>query len=257
VSVTQLEFHEYELDWVELRTLPTDHVAAFSVLSFAVNEVNVLRKNYISISHGYIGEKSIDSANNINKFLVMRTWSSKLFEIAEFLRKIYKKKETSDDRLLDFVETASEKFDKLELGDGHDIARYIRNEASHHYSFNSAKQNIKHVFDGGDFNFYTHDVGGNDFYPIGEEVMFHGRLNRKWANIPSRVERGKLLQEWFDFNLKVTDWLMETHGYFAQEFIFRALGRNTMVVKSYDVPPELVGDLSKTLTPIFYVKEKS
>ncbi|ASM74193.1 hypothetical protein SULPSESMR1_03421 [Pseudosulfitobacter pseudonitzschiae] len=255
MSLTQLEFHEYELDWGELSTLPADHLAAFSVLSFAVSEVNVLRKNYISISHDYTGEKSIDSANNINKFLVLRTWSSKLFEIAEFLRKIHKKKETSDARLFDFAKTASGKFDKLDLGDGHNIARYIRNEASHHYSFSSAKENIKHVFHGGDFNFYTHDVGGNDFYPLGEEVMFYGRLNRKWANIPSKTARNKLLQEWFDFNIKVTDWLMKTHGYFAREFIFVALGRNMMVVKSYDVPSALVGDLSKTLTPIFYVKD--
>jgi len=254
VSSVRIDLAEYELTWSELESLPKDHIALFSVLSYALSEINVFRKLYVSVAHPYIQVQTIDSANNINKFALLRTWGSKLFEIAECLRVIHKKNETSDVTLLELAQSASTQFEPLRQGEGMQVARYIRNEAAHHYSFSSARENLGHVSYEGDFNFYTHDVGANDFFPIGEEVLFHGRLNRKWKSTPSKADRDALFGKWLDWNLDATEWLHETHAKAAFELIFSPLGRSEFKEKPYRVPENFVGDVSRNRMPIFYVK---
>ena len=251
--MTQALVHldEFETSWSELKKLPKEHLAAIGVLSYAVSETNALARIYLCQSHDYTEQKPLDSISNIHRFLIIRTWSAKLFEAIEFLRFGGRKSKTSDLQLLSLSKTAIKKFDGLKQASGYSIARDIRNEAANHYSFEAAQKNIDSVHASADCNLYLHDVGGNCFYPFGEELMFHARLNRKWKNVSTKVEKDALFNEWLDWNLAANKCLDETHADFTNELVFRGLSRNQFRPKKYWAPMSYVGDVSERKTPLF------
>lgn len=239
-----------------MKQLPEDHIAALSVLSFAMNEVNVIQKFYISISHEYQGIEVVDGALNIHKFFLLRTWSSKLFEVQNFLTLGGKKKKTEDRKLLRLANQALDEFKPLRTGDSFELVRFLRNEVSNHFSFKSAKDNLAYVRATADFNFYTHEVGGNDLYPMGEEVLFQARLSRKWANFASQGKKNKLLLEWLNWNLKANKWLQETHFSFHKSLLFKPLNNIKFKNVNYKLPNKFVGDIGRNKLPIFYEIDK-
>ena len=256
MSSEEVSFIELQLRWEELRQLPDDHLAAISVLSFAASEINFLRKTYMSVSHPYVQNKTINSATNIGRFVVIRSWTSKLFECVTFFEKLSGPKPSTKDKILCKLACDSLKtFEPLKKSKGYEVARDLRNEATHHYSFSAACDNLKHVSSSGDFGFYTHEVGGNDYYPLGEEVMFHARLNRKWANVDSKTKRNALFMEWLDWNLSATDWLLKTHAHISNELAFKAIDSVKWKKKSYPVPVGFLGDASVARMPVFSVRE--
>jgi hypothetical protein len=252
VNKILLKMDEFEISWDDLQKLPEDHVAAFSVLSYAVSEVNALAAIYIGQSHKKVDLKHIDSALNISRFMVLRSWSSKFFEARQFIGGLCgNKPDTRDAILQGLAVDAIASFDSLSARNGYHVAGNIRNEAASHYSFSAAKKNLSHLNKNGDFNFYVHEHGGNCFYPIGEEVMFQGRLNRRWSNIPSKQERDELLLEWLDWNLEAQDWLNDIHATFARELIFNGLGRQDFKPRADWLESALVGNLAENLQPRF------
>lgn len=253
MSKTKLvHLDEFRTNWSELSELPDDHLAMVAVLSYAVSETGALARIYLSQAHDHLDKKAIDSAANIQKFLIIRNWSSKLFEVIEFLELGGKKPKTKDLKVLGLANEALARLDLLEPKSGYNVARDIRHEAANHYSFSAAKKNLRHVHKQADCQMYLNRLGGNCFYPFGEEVMFHARLNRKWANLPSKAERDARFGEWLDWNISANRWLAETHAIVTDELIFKALGRNSVRKKVYWVPSELVGRPKENMTPVFY-----
>ncbi len=248
-----IQFDEFSISLATLRKLPADRVAAFSALSFAVTEVNVLRRVFLSQAHDYIGEKLIDEAINSQKLVVLRTWSSKLFEAREFLEQLCKRKsKIKDSDLLSLSQDALVEFNKSTTTEGYQIARDIRHEVANHYSFDVAKKNLPHVHSDALCNFYIHQHGGNDYFPLGEAVMFHGRLHRKWSSLLDLEERRSKLDHWFEWCQDATSALSQSHAKFAEKLIFEPLGRNTFRQRTYWVPPSLVGHPFDCLTPVIF-----
>jgi hypothetical protein len=248
---------EISLSWEELKELPNDHLAAIAVLSYAVSETNALSRIYLCQSHEYLGEKAIDSASNVHRFMIIRSWSSRLFEIEQFLRFGGKKPETSDELLKELADAALERLKEISVGEGFEVARDIRNEATNHYSFKAAKKNLSSVHNSADCKMYLHRQNGNCFYPFGEEVMFHARLNRRWKQISTKQERDRLFGQWLDWNIAANRWLAETHANFTNSLVFKPLDRNEARKRVYWVPIEFVGNYSERLTPIFFESPES
>ncbi|MFQ1699220.1 hypothetical protein ACJ5NV_01360 [Loktanella agnita] len=249
MSDAKIEFQEFDLDWNTLKGLPKNHLVVFSVVSFAVSEVNALRKLFLAQNHPYTKIPSIDSAGNIARFVLLRTWSAKLFEFLEFLKSIEKRK--NDAIISELSRDSQHQVNNLAKGEGYEVARCLRHETANHYSFDAAIKNYPHISEDGDFNLYTHNFGGNDFFPIGEELMFNARLNRKWRNIPEKQERDRLFNDWLGWCLEMTDALVLIHARFAHGLIFVPLGRNDMKETCYQLPDYLVGDLYDVIVPIF------
>ncbi|MFV2051864.1 hypothetical protein [Aliiroseovarius sp. YM-037] len=247
MHLTQIDY-----TWDQMNAIPEDHLAALSVLSYAVSEANALSRIYLCQAHEYTGEKAVDSATNIHRFLIIRTWSSRLFEAKDFFDSIGgKKPETEDNLLIELAGEALRKFDEIKNGDGYYVARDIRNEATNHYGFIAAKKNIPHVPSNMDCAMYIPEASGNCFYPLGEAVMFHARLNRRWKNVPSKDGRDRLFREWLDWNLAANRWLEECHGIFCNQLLFEPLGGAVARKEKYWVPPEMVGNPKERLTPVY------
>ncbi|MEL7255404.1 MAG: hypothetical protein AAGL23_14605 [Pseudomonadota bacterium] len=245
-------YEVFNLDWKDLEQIPEDHVAAISVLSYAVSEVNALRKIYLAQEHDLTDDKAVNSAINIHRFVVLRTWSSRLFEAVEFIAKGKKTTFLKDETLKELTETAILDFGKVSEGEGYLTARDVRNEATNHYSFKAAKKNLKHVPRSMDCNMYTAKQNGNEFYPMGEAVMFHARLDRRWADVATKEERDKRFRSWLSWNLDATRWLSETHARFAGELLFKPLGRRTFVRTPKRVSSGFAGRPENSLTPVYF-----
>lgn len=248
-----VQYEEFPLSKDNLRSLPPDHVAAISALEYAVTEVNALRRVFLSQSHDYTRNRVIDEALSIQRLVILRTWSSKLFEVREFFESLCGKKPVSSDaKLSGLAASALASLAESEDLEGYEVARDVRNEASNHYLFSVAKKNIDHIHEGALLNMYVHRHVGNDFFPLGEAVMFHARLHRRWKSVASLEERRKKFEQWLDWCVKTTDSLIASHATFAQTLIFTALGKNTLYQKDFWVPEALVGQPLEVLTPVFF-----
>ncbi len=253
MTVKALEhFWEYPISWKRVQLLPEDHQAAVAVLSFAVSEVNALSRLYIFNTHEMLGEEAIDCATSIQRFLILRTWSAKLFEMEEFLQLGGKKKVSRDAELLQLAGSALEDFGELRDPQVYPIVRDIRNEATSHYSFAAAKKNLKHVSPNANCNMYLHQMNGNSFYPMGEEVMFVGRMNRRGATLKEKSERAEQIKNWMNWNLAASNWLNRTHAKFVKNLILEKDEGKGARKRTYWIPPEFVGSKDERSAPIFF-----
>lgn len=243
---------EFNTSWSEMESWPEDHVAAVSVLSYAVSETNALMKLYLCQEHNQTGQRALDSGINIHKFLLLRTWSARLFEAMEFFKSGCRKDFLSDANLMALAEEALADFKGISSGEGYEVARDIRNESANHYSFKAARKNLKHVSRSMDCNMYLAKKGGNEFFPLGEAVMFHARLNRRWANVADKKERDDRFRAWLLWNLQANKWLQKVHAQFLNSLVFDALGRSGVRRKAYWVPDGYAGQYTQNLTPIYF-----
>ena len=248
-------FWEYPLSWEELQTFPEDQQAALAVFSYAASEANALSKLYSATSHSLTGENAIDCAISTQLFVILRTWSSKLFEVEAFLN-FKGKNRTSDQEVLELAKVSLSNFSRLRDSDGYLIARDVRNEASHHYSFTAAKKNLKHVSARANCTMYLHEMNGNSFYPMGEEVLFIGRLNRRGAQLDSEEKRSALLGKWMDWNIEANSWLNDTHAEFMRTLVLEKLGNKFAKKRTYWIDPVLVGKVTERKTPVFLRKDR-
>lgn len=251
-----VQFDEFPLSMDTLRKLPEDQVAALAVLSFAVSEANALQRIFLSQSHGYTGEKLIDEVMNVQKFVILRTWSSKLFEVREFLQSLCGiKRSTKDGVLYDLANQAIDDLERTTNTEGYRVARDIRNESSNHYLLEAARKNLPHVHSDALCNIYIHQHSGNDFFPLGEAVMFHGRLHRRWKNDSSLEERKRKFGLWIDWCIDASSSFDRSHARFANAIIFEPLGRNRFHRKTYWVSESLVGHPMERLTPVVFRRD--
>ena len=175
-----------------------------------------------------------------------------MFEVVEFLKNGSRKHFCDDSKLLALSNSALQKFDEISLGDGYETSRDIRNESANHYSFTAAKKNLKHVPKSMDCNMYLASQNGNEFFPMGEAVLFHARLNRRWANVQSKDQRDVHFRNWLDWNLSANKWLSLTHADFVAKLIFEGLGRNKIRKKTYWVSSDYADCRAEKLTPIYF-----
>ncbi len=244
-------YQEFKTNWSELKELPENHLAAVSVLQYAASETNALRKIYLCQDHELTGKKALDSAINIHRFMISRIWSSCLFEVAKFLEKGSNKDFVGVAKLEELANDALDDLSSICVGGGYETARDIRNEATNHYSFSAAKKNLKHVPSAMDCNMYLAESNGNEFFPMGEAVMFHARLNRRWANF-DKEKRDRQFLAWLNWNLKANKWLSKTHAYFVRDLVFSGLGRNAVRKEAYWVSSDYAADRLARLTPIYF-----
>jgi hypothetical protein len=257
MGVRAIEYlYEYPLYRKDLEKVQPEHAAALAVVSYAVNEVNILQKLYLSARHPFCGDDAMDSLVAAFHFVILRTWSAKLFEFSEFLSFGGQKKKTSDECLLSLADAALVDFEPLKTSTGYELARNVRHEASNHYSFDAAKKNLKFLSKSANCKFYIHKEGGNSFFPLGEELMFAARVNRYGDHITSKEERMKLLGEWMDWNLGASRWIDRVHAEFAKKLVFDRFPDKFAQEKMWWLPPEFVGTTTEVTVPIFLRKPR-
>jgi len=245
--------YKLPLSWMEVQKLPQDQQAALAITNFAASEVNTLQRLFVFSAHRVTDDNDINAAIMIQRFSVLRRWSASLFEFREFLSFGPKPKEKANDMLVQVWAKASvEKYRALEAIDGYGVVRDIRNEAGSHYSFSAAKKNIKHVSDIADCNLYPQAQGGNSYFPMGEEVMFLGRLNRHGANLKTKEEKMKLFDNWMAWNIQAAKWLSHVQSDLVGRILKAHFPEKKPTKRIVSIDPVLVGNEADIKVPIFY-----
>jgi hypothetical protein len=241
----------FPLRWSDLAYLSDHQKAAFSIVSFAVTEINCLMRLYLFSRHDLTGDDIVDYASLAQSGVILRTWSSKLFEVSSFLRFKESYNKTNDATLMRLGKEALDDFKAIEAGSGYASARNFRNEVSSHYSLSAVEKNLEHVSPHANCNMYLHSMKGNSYFPIGDDVVFIGRLNRQGAQGTSPEQERNLYDEWMQWNVDATRWLNDVHLKFFAEFVANSLPGRVATEKLLWLDPRMVGNPSDVRIPVF------
>lgn len=164
---------------------------------------------------------------------------------------------TKNKKLLALCGEAQEKFKVLKADEIYRLVQSIRNEATSHTTMSAARKNLKFMSDDADCSLYMHDLNGNSFFPMGEELMFAARLDRHAGFGASPEEKITLLEKWKDWNLAANSWLGEVHVNFTLKTTFEDKNKIPAYRHPYWIPPAMVGQSDDRKTPLFIRKAES
>ncbi|MEP1962496.1 hypothetical protein [Tateyamaria sp.] len=246
-----VEITKYALSKKDFEDIPEDQVALIGLLNYAATELNCLQRVYIASSQGLTGENHLDVGIASQRYTLLRVWSAKLFELMQCLEDLCKPNRKIDEVVLEVATTAREAMVELKENDAYPLVRNIRDNATNHYSFKDAKKNLRHVSEGADFSLYLHEMDGNSYYPMGEELMFVGRINRFGSGLSGKAARQNLLNAWMDWNLLANHWVRATHVDAFERLVMSKYPRRAAWSKKHYVPVNLVGNIEKPVVPLF------
>lgn len=240
-------FYVYPVFKSDLEKIPRDHAAIVGLLSFAVSEINAFLRMYIFSQHGFDHEAGINEVIAIQNMALMRVISAKLFEV-ENLLKFSKVQPPPDKMVIDLAKKCLKSFDALRRKDGYKVALRLRNEATHHYSFAAARKSCSQISANANLNLYIHGKSGNEFYPMGEELIFAGGLNKLSGEADKSDEN--IYRVWFEWVKGAVLWLKSAHGRFINELILKKHPGRGARKKIFFLDETLVGEVNSTKLPV-------
>jgi hypothetical protein len=181
---------------------------------------------------------------------VLRNWSAKLFELHEFAKEFQKQAGGSTsgrEAVRDFLAGFENQVDQV----GYTLARDLRNEVTNHFPLKAAKKNLKHLSDRANLLLLLHHKDGNSSYPLGEEVLFAGRINR--FSFGKQDEEGghRALERWYQFNLDATKLARTFHQAVIQHLVFGKFPKKFARLKTFWVEDGLSKDHREVCVPLF------
>ncbi|MGB3243522.1 MAG: hypothetical protein WBB25_03235, partial [Sulfitobacter sp.] len=188
---------------------------------------------------------------------ILRCWSAKLFELQELFNLKNSRNRTSDKVLVHLAKIAKETFAKMTKDGGLNIARIIRNEATSHYYLRPAVKNLDSLSEDANLSFFMHEMEGNSFYPVGEELMFFARLNKLGENFETKEQKLSIFDDWMEWNLHATEWAVSIKDLYSNQIILKRFPNKCAVRRDYWINPALVGTKEDRKTPVFYRKAKA
>lgn len=210
--------HVYKLKWSELTSLTSDEKAALSILSFVVSEVNVLKKLTLFAMFDHDEQSDVAPAIVIQRNLILRTTTAKLFEFLRFVEKQLEKENISP-RLLRVLQGFERELADMRLGYGFKIAKQIRHKMANHLDFDDAVLSVEAASQNVDCSFYLTEAGGNSYYPLGDEIMFSSSLHRAWESSGESMTFADALDEWIKWTLSLSDLADRVHLAIFEEFV--------------------------------------
>lgn len=202
-----------------------DSVAALAVLSFAVSELNFILRQYLFVQHSFEGSDEIQLINHFQRNVVLRTFSAKLFEAAEFVQLRGQYNRSRSEELKGLLQRYQRSFRWLEKHPGYPIVKSLRHEVTNHYRLKPARANLRGLPNEADFSFLFHEMQGNCFYQMGETVMHYGRVLRiadEAVNRPGQPTHSEY-ELWMHWNLSALRWLRRVHRHVADNLIASGL----------------------------------
>lgn len=250
-EIDAIEFlWEYSVTKEEFDTLEPDLAAALSIICYAYSEINALMRLYLFSTHDHVGSDAIDSMGEIQKNTLLRVWSAKLFELADFME-LKKYSKTNNQELIALALDAKNLFEPLKKDAAYQTVKLIRHEATSHYALAPAKKNLEFVGEGAALSIIQHKMGGNSFNPLGEEVMFIGRMNRAAQHLDTKEKRIEFHEQWFNWNVVATKWLGRVQAQFARKTLLEKFPDRRARKRMYWIPQQMVGEIGESKTPLF------
>ena len=245
----KIEFlYEYVVPFEDFKKLDENSQSLIAISCYAVTEINVFAKLYIFGALELLGDDPLEVMNMIQRLTILRSWAAKLFEFHDCIKTL-RASGTDAEAISAIKSKALCDFDQLTDGVGRSLAKIIRNEATSHYSLKAAKKNLSHIAGKAKLSMLAHEMTGNSMYPLGEEVMFAGRLNRYGQ---SRTEgKETLVDDWMNHNLKVTEWVRVTHESVVKNLLLARFPERRFRQRMHYIRDDSAAEIGSLFVPIF------
>ncbi|WP_298850452.1 hypothetical protein [uncultured Ruegeria sp.] len=214
-----VEFSVLEFSEADLSEMEEWEAAALALTSYIASEVRTMMRLYLASAHDFDDEFLVNLASISQRAVVLRIWSAKLYEFIDFVEKNNRQVSKLPKPLLDLIDKTAQRLKEVKSGQGWAIARAIRNETAFHYNLKAVKKNLRHLTSGVDLNFYINSQAANSMFPIGEEVVFNGRLHRSGHPGATVEQRGAILKEWHIWNVSVTREVFRLHQKMVKAYV--------------------------------------
>jgi hypothetical protein len=249
----------FRLKWSELSSLTPDEKAGLSILGFLVSEINCLKRISLFAMFPHDPRSDLAPAINIQRNLILRTITAKLFEFLRFVEKQLDKQliETSVSRT---IGKYAEEVERFREGVGFRLARLIRNKMANHLDFEEARLSAENAQGIVECSYYLTIANGNCYFPIGDEIVFASALHRAWKKSEEeRLLNGseteitfeKALDAWIDWTLELADLADRIHLALFKEVVEPLVPTRMAQHKPVWVDSDLVGRHPGFRLPIF------
>ena len=247
---TLQRLYVFHLRWHELQSLSRGERALFAVSSFALSEVNVLQRLSLFSLYQVSGNKHVEEAASIQRNVLLRLVTLKLFEFRKLVERSSSSGELSG-RCRAIVESKLDDLKRIDDLPGFRIAKLIRNKVVGHYDFEQTIRSVDRCEDDFECSLYLADEAGNSFFPIGEKIVFErlGALpiERERAEADSAAE----VQQWIDWTTAVGQCLKDLHFQVFFEVVAPLFDGRKARQRDEWIDPDLVGDHPTFRIPVF------
>ena len=249
-QTTEIALHSYTLTSDEFSSIPEDQRAALGLVSFAMSEINTLAKAYLFFQHKMTGDEIIDVAITLQNGTLLRNWSATILDFL-LLFTDTKKNKSQDVELKKLFKESADLFLPLKEQSTYKLVKIMRNEVTNHFFLEPAKLNLSFVSENADLSLNFHKMQGNNFAPLGGEIMFIGRGNKFGANLTEKSDILQLHKDWMDWNLAAWRWSIRVFDLFVKRLLTERFPNKKLVTTTHTIPSNLVGYAETFRAPIF------
>ncbi len=243
------KLHVVRLKLRNLDALTKPQKATLAMVSFALSEVNAIRRLSLFSLFSLEGKTEIEPAALIQRNLILRTLTGKLFEFLKFFEAICAGK-AKDKKIRDEFLKFKPKVSALQNGKGYLVAKTIRNCLSNHYDIEMVIRSLSSIPDSCDYSMYLTEQRGNCYFPMGEYVVFGGVMSdsRKQHAVLNETD----LDAWVDWTSNVSELIYEMHKALFRELVHKADPSIRPTERNIYLDPDLVGDIGQQRMPLFH-----
>ena len=242
--------YKFGLKLSDLSGLSKSEKAALTVLCFIVSELNSLHRLSLFAMHSEDLPQDALPAVALQRNLILRTTTAKLFE---FLR--FAEKKIDPDALDDRVKKVFQKFSK-ELGEsrsgiGFTIAKKIRNKMANHFDFEEAGKIVEQCPESTECSFFLTESSGNSYYPMGDDIIFVSGILKAIKDSKLTITFRDALDAWINWTLQLSRLADSIHFAIIKELILPLVPDRMARHRALWLPKDLVAEHPRFRLPIF------
>ena len=247
--------YKFRLRLSDLSALSRSEKAALTLLCFVVSELNSLKRLSLFAMHTEELPDDAVPAVAVQRNLILRTITAKLFE---FLRLVEKKVDPAavDDRVKMVFQRYSKELDEARTGVGFTIAKKIRNKMANHFDFEEAEKVAAQCPETVECSFYLTEANGNSYYPMGDEIIFASGILKAIKDSGLTISFQDALDEWIDWTLRLSNLADSIHVAIFEELVVPLVPDRMAHHRPIWLPEDLVAKHPGFRLPLFIRVEK-
>ncbi|WP_299026012.1 hypothetical protein [uncultured Sulfitobacter sp.] len=219
-ETTSVKLKSVSFNYDQFCRLSEHEQILLALLSYAISETNALWRVFVCAIQTTTGTVQVDQAVAVQRGVLLRTWSSKLFEFDKALKDL-RQRPKIDPALKSFVDDMRSKLagpDKTKIPK---LVEEFRNEAGNHATVSAAKKNLDFLSKTAPLNMLFSDLEANTVLPLGEELFFAARYNRYLSETGKDRLSIDPFEEWLAWNQAATRELMAFIDEYLTTFVFK------------------------------------
>ena len=209
------------LAWEELGAMPLEQKTLYVCLCFLVSELNVLQRLTLLSLKVFPDDPLCERAARIQSNTLIRTYSSKCFEVQRFVASCVKK--CKDVEVREFAADFERRFAVKNAGKGYAIAEHLRNKIGFHLDFREALKSTRNVLGKTDCNLYIQESDGNCFFPVGEDIIQGSCFWDAPDDAKHAIKSEEDHEAWVDWSMSVHALAKDMHGDVFERFVLSNL----------------------------------